>query len=447
VTLTGPGGTGKTRLALQSAAELVEEFPSGVFFVALAAITDPELIAATIARTLGVNEAAGHSLSAYLATRRLLVVADNFEHVITAAPQLAQLLAAAPDLRLLVTSREPLRLAAEHVYPVPGLELPDPRHLPELSAFSQYESVALFIQRAQAAQPSFGVTIANAPAVAEICARLDGLPLALELAAARIPLLSPEAMLKRLGDRLKLLRSGARDAPPRQQTLRDTIAWSYDLLNEGEGRLFGQLGVFAGGFTMEAAEAVCDAELDALASLVDKNLIRRDGERLAMLETIRELALEKLEASGEAWEIRRRHAEYYLALARSANLTIEAQGEMHHDMVIREQDNVRGALEWARDCGEIELGLELAGALENYWTTNSPQEGMRWLSELLERAGDDLRGELRAHALRVYGSAAIIFAPSEEGRRYYEASLAEYRRRARYRDHVAAVGGRGAEKR
>jgi predicted ATPase len=340
---------------------------------------------------------------------------------------LAELLAVAPDVKLLVTSRESLHLAAEHVYPVPPLALPDPRHLPELATLSQYEAVALFIERAQAAQPSFEVTSANAPAVAEICVQLDGLPLAIELAAARIPLLAPQAMLRRLDDRLKLLRSGARDAPVRHQTLRDTLAWSHDLLDEDERELFARLGVFVGGFTLEAAEAVGDAELETLASLVDKNLIRREGERLGMLRTIREFALEKLAESGESEAMRRRHADYFLSVAQSANLTSEAEGEQRYDLILPERDNVRSALEWALQSGELELGLRLAVALEHYWVGNSPLEGKRWLEGLLDRAGE-LPGPVRAAALRARGTATYIAGELDEGAGLIEASLAEYRR-------------------
>lgn len=428
VTLTGAGGAGKTRLALQVAAQLTERFPGGVFFISLAAITDPELVLPTVARSLGVNAATEKSLHAYVAKKKLLLLIDNCEHVIAAAPELAALLVAAPGVKLLVTSREPLHLTAEHVYPVSPLNLPDLQRLPEVAVLSGYESVMLFIERAQAAEPRFEVSSANAPVVAEICVRLDGLPLALELAAARIPVLSPMAILKRMEDRLKLLQGGACDLPARQRTLRGTLDWSHELLNEEERRLFAQLGAFSGGFTIDAAEHVCLADFDTLASLAGKSLVRREGERFAMLETIREYALEKLTESNLREETRRRHAEYYLAIAHSANLVIEAEGEMRHDIVILEHDNVREVLQWARASGEIELGLELAATLENFWTTHSPLEGMKWLSELLERAGDGPRGQLQAGALRAYGSAALITGRFEEGRQYYEASLAEYRR-------------------
>ena len=263
LTLTGPGGTGKTRLGLQVAADLLEDFDSGVFFVPLAAIRDPALVASSIARTLDIQEKAGQllldSLQESLQDKQMLLVLDNFEQVVAAAPLVAELLAACPRLKCLVTSRVVLRLSGEHEFPVPPLELPDPRHLPAVDALSQYAAVALFIQRALAVKPDFRVDNANAPAVAEICVRLDGLPLAIELAAARIKLLPPQAMLARLGRRLELLRGGARDMPDRHQTLRHAIAWSYDLLEAGEQALFRRLAVFARGCTLEAAEAVCQA--------------------------------------------------------------------------------------------------------------------------------------------------------------------------------------------
>src|SRR6266540_3006342 len=306
LTLTGPGGTGKTRLALQAAAERLDASPNGVFFVALAPIVDPGLVVPEVAQSLGINEAGGQSLEAYLVTKDLLLVLDNLEQVLPAAPQIADLLSRAPRVKIVATSREPLHLAGERVYPVPALGLPDVHHLPEPSALSQYESVALFIDRAQAVQPTFEVTRANAPAVAGICVRLDGLPLALELAAARISLLSPQAMLNRLSERLKLLTAGSRDLPARQQTLRNTLAWSYDLLDEPERMLFARLSTFAGGFTLDAAEIVCAAELQTLGSLIDKSLVRRDEERFVMLETISEYALELLTASGEGEDTRAR---------------------------------------------------------------------------------------------------------------------------------------------
>ncbi len=286
LTLSGPGGTGKTRLGLQVAADLLDTFPDGVWFVNLAPISDPALVMPTIAATLGIAEVAGQSLldtlKWYLRDKQMLLVLDNFEQVLPAAPVVNDLLAAAPGLKVLVTSRALLGIYGEHDVAVPPLALPDLRRLPPLERLSQYEAVRLFIERAQAAKSDFAITGENAPAVAEICVRLDGLPLAIELAAARIRLLPPQALLQRLSSRLKLLTGGRRDLPARHQTLRGAIEWSYSLLDPVEQTLFARLAVFVGGRTLEAVEAVCNADgdlevdvLDGLASLVDKSLVRQ----------------------------------------------------------------------------------------------------------------------------------------------------------------------------
>src|SRR6266540_880306 len=326
LTLTGPGGSGKTRLALQATAELVEVFPKGVYFVALEPITELALVLPTIAQTVGLRESGGASLAnrlkEFLADKRLLLVLDNVEQLVEAAPELAKLLAAAPQSKLLVTSRTPLHLSGEHEFPVPSLSLPDPAHLPELASMSQYEAVALFVDRARAVKADFAVTSANAPAIAEMCVKLDGLPLAIELAASRAKLLSPQALLARLEQRFDLLTGGPCDMPARQQTLRATIDWSYGLLVRDEQTLFACLAVFVGGCTLEAVEAVCGGAgiLTGLATLIDSNLLRQeeqpDGEpSFTMLESIRAYSLELLEASGEAEEVRRRHAEHFLSVA------------------------------------------------------------------------------------------------------------------------------------
>src|SRR5215204_3848317 len=266
LTLTGPGGIGKTRLALQAAADLLDDFPDGTFFAQLATLTEAELFFSAVAETLGVRETGeqplDESLKDYLQERRLLLLLDNFEQVLGAAPAVTQLLAGAPGLKVLATSRAPLGLYGEHVFPVPPLALPDLRRPPPLERLTQYEAVSLFVERARALKPDFAITNVSAPAVAEICVRLDGLPLAIELAAARITMLPPKAMLQRLSSRLKLLTGGARDVPERQRTLRATIEWSYALLDEGEQVLFARLAVFSGGRTLEAIEAICDAEDD-----------------------------------------------------------------------------------------------------------------------------------------------------------------------------------------
>jgi len=323
LTLKGPGGTGKTRLALQAAADLLEGFEDGVFFVSLAATTDPDLFFKEIAGALGLRESGDvpleDLLKESLGRRQLLLLLDNFEQVLEAAPLASELLSAAPRLKVLATSRIPLGLYGEHEYSVPPLSVPDPKRLPDLEALSQYEAVRLFIERAGAAKAGFGITSENAPAVAQICARLDGLPLSIELAAAREKLLPPKAILTRLSNRLKLLTGGARDLPERQRTLRGAIEWSHDLLDDGERMLFARLSVFSGGRTLEAIEAICDPEgdlpvdaLDGVSSLLDKSLLRQeegpeDEPRFVMLETIHEYSREKLEQSGEAEEIGRAH--------------------------------------------------------------------------------------------------------------------------------------------
>jgi predicted ATPase/DNA-binding XRE family transcriptional regulator len=397
LTLTGPGGVGKTRLGLQVAAELTAEFAEGAYFVDLAPIRDPNLVVGALALVLGVRESGGHSLLVclkdYLREKHILLLLDNFEQVVDAAPLLADLLATAPRLSILVTSREHLHLRGEQELPVQPLALPpiDGGRQTTDDHVSQYAAVALFIQRVQSSQPTFQLTNTNAAAMAEICVRLDGLPLAIELAAARIKLFAPEALLARLGSRLALLNNGQRDLPARQQTIRGMIDWSYRLLDADEQRLFAHLGVFVDGCTLEAAEAVCgDKEirrqgneatrtepaystsphllgslsmLDGMAALVDKNLLRQRAEpdgttRFTMLETIREYALERLEASGEAEQVRRQHAHYYLAFSFDRPADDEA---IWTRLVDREYDNVRAALEWSQTtAGDSEVALKLA---------------------------------------------------------------------------------------
>jgi predicted ATPase/class 3 adenylate cyclase len=404
LTLTGSGGAGKTRVGLQAAAELLEEYEDGVFFVSLAAITDPTLVAATVAGTLGVKEADGEPLleilKDYLREKKLLLVLDNFEQVLEGAQLVGLLLAACPALKVLATSRITLGLYGEREYLVPPLSLPDPERLPSLECLTQYGAVRLFVERAQAAKADFTLTDENAPAVAEICARLDGLPLAIELAAVKIKVLPPGAMLARLGNRLKLLTGGARDIPERQRTLRNTIEWSHELLKEGERILFRRLAVFAGGRTLEAIETICDAEgdlpievLEGVSVLVDESLLRqeeREGEpRFYMLETIHEYAREKLEESGEAKELARRHAEYFLRLAEMAEPALRwSKQRAWLERLELEHDNLRKALSWSLGVDEVELGLRLAGALESFWSTRGYySEGRRWLEAVLARNG------------------------------------------------------------
>jgi predicted ATPase len=424
LTLTGPGGTGKTRVALQTAADLLDDFPDGTFFVPLATLTEAELFYSAVAETLGVKETGeqplDETLKEYLSERHLLFVLDNFEQVLGAAPTVTELLAEAPGLKVLATSRTSLRLYGEKEYAVPPLSVPDVKHLPDLKTLSQYEAVRLFIERAKSAKADFEVTDASAPAVAEICVRLDGLPLAIELAAARIKMLPPQAMLQRLSSRLKLLTGGARDLPERQRTLRGAIEWSHALLDEGEQVLFGRLAVFSGGRTLEAIEAICDAEGDlpvdafeGISSLVDKSLLRQEegpnGEpRFVMLETVHEFAREKLGQSAETQEIKRVYAEYFLTLAEEAYPELKGPDQLEWiERLEAEHDNMRAALSWALERNEAEVALKLGGALWWFWSVRDYySEGRRWLEEALAIEGR-VSPEVRAMALAGVGSLAL----------------------------------------
>jgi predicted ATPase len=441
LTLTGSGGTGKTRLALQVAAALLGDFPDGVWFVSLAALRDPTLVLPAIATVLRVREEAGQPLAArlrdYLADKRVLLVLDNVEHLLTAASMVAELLAAAPGLTVLATSRAPLRLQAEQEYLVPPLLLPAPPPPPP-EQLSQYEAVRLFIQRAQAVKPDFAIDNANAPAVAEICWRLDGLPLAIELAAARIRMFSPEALLRRLDKRLPLLTGGARDAPERQRTLRDAIAWSHDLLAAQEQTLFRRLAVFTGGATFAAAETVASSagEMDVLAGLerlVEHSLVRQEngpaGEpRFAMLETIREYGLERLAEAGEMEPFQQAHAAVFLALAEEAEpeLTGPQQGTWL-ERLAAEHDNLRAALTWSIAAEEPVTGLRLAGALWRFWDVRGHfEEGRRWLERVLAARGTDLPA-VRAKVLSGAGNLAHDQGDLAQAQALHETALALWR--------------------
>ncbi|HET8853280.1 MAG TPA: NB-ARC domain-containing protein, partial [Ktedonobacteraceae bacterium] len=363
LTLTGAGGIGKTRLALQVAADLVEAFTHGVCLVQLTPISDAGLVAPAIAQTLGLQDIEEHllfgSLKAFLRRKHLLLLLDNFERVLAAAPTLVELLVACPSIKMLVTSRAVLHVEGEYEFALPTLSLPDAHHLPAHEELPRYGAVELFVQRAQAVDRHFALTEENAAAVAEICIRLDGLPLALELAAARSKLLPPWALLRRLSRRLAVLTSGRQDAPARQKTLRDTINWSYDLLRTEEQRCFQYLAIFVGGCTLEAAEALCGEgahsllpATDLIASLLDKSLLQRsdrsaDQPRLSMLETIREYALEMLADSGELETAAESHAMYYLTLAEQGEpLLFGHQQRLWMDLLTGEAENMRAALQW-----------------------------------------------------------------------------------------------------
>ena len=399
VTLSGPGGSGKTRLAIEAAAELVPDFRNGIFWVDLAPLREPALVPGTIARTLGAKE----GLAEHIGERQMLLVLDNLEQVVEAAPELAALLSACPNLKLLATSRELLRVSGEVDYAVPPLATP--------------EAVQLFTARSGLPQTE---------SISELCRQLDNLPLAVELAAARTSVLSPAQILDRLATRLDLLKGG-RDSDPRQQTLRATIEWSYDLLNADEQILFAGLSVFSGGWTLESAEAICDADLDVLQSLVDKSLLRHTDERFRMLETIRDYARERLEDSGMARELRRRHAEHFLALAEEAEPHVEDSlggggvGEEWLDQLDHELDNLRAALEQLAAAGETERVLRLAGALSDFWASRGHvPEGLRRIETALR--ADERPTAARAKALNGAAElAGIMGDPTTMGLRADEA--------------------------
>jgi predicted ATPase/transcriptional regulator with XRE-family HTH domain len=434
VTLSGPGGVGKTRLALQVATNLVDSYMDGVWFVDLAPIDDPALVVTAIAQALGVTTASERpvdQLKAALRHKHLLLLLDNYEHVLEAAVLVSNLLAAAPRLSVLVTSRALLRLTGEHEYPVPPLALPDLNDLPALERLTQYPAVALFNQRARAAVGNFTMTNTNAAAVAAICVRLDGLPLAIELAAARLKVFTPEELLNQLEQQLVLLTGGPRDLPARQQTIRATIDWSYRLLTAAEQILFTRLGVFVGGWTLEAAEAVGGdtagdswpvsgtsalhgSIADLLTSLTDKSLVRRviganEQRRFTMLETIHEYALERLIQSGAATRLRQRHAEFFLTLAETAELGLRGkEQELWLARLEEEHSNLRTALACCPQLeGGVQMGLRLAGALCRFWDIRGHRpEARAWLEGLLAQPEAAPPTEARAKALNAAGYLA-----------------------------------------
>jgi len=453
VTFTGTGGVGKTRLALAGASKLLDDFADGIYFVSLAPLSDPDLVLPTIAQTFHLKETADwlplEHLKSYLHEKRLLLLLDNFEQVVTAAPLLVELLQACPALKMLVTSRLRLRVSGEQEFPVPPLALPDPQHLPENATLMEYAAVALFVQRAQALKPTFQLTAGNARALAEICLHLDGLPLAIELAAARIKLLSPQALLARLSHRLQVLTAGVQDAPVRQQTLRNTIAWSYDLLTAQEQRLFRRLSVFVGGCTLEAAEQVCTATstlqgdvLDGLASLVDKSLLRQEeqgeGEpRFAMLQTLREFGLERLADLGETEAIRSAHALYYLTLAEEAEPHLRgAEQTRWLARLEQEHENLRGALSWLLERAKMgaqegteqaERALRLGAALLRFWYIRGHfREGQTFLERALS-VREGAIAPMRAKVLYMAAELAHAMDDYERAEVLGEESLALFR--------------------
>jgi len=422
VTLTGSGGTGKTRLSLQVAADLLDQFPDGVWFIELAPLTNPDLIPQTILSALGVGEQEAEGKTAtllinHVRNKKLLIVLDNCEHLIEASAQLVDtLLSQSPGLKILASSREALGVKGEMAWHVPSLALPDIKHLPDIESFSQCEAVHLFIERATLAQPHFHLTENNASFIAQICSRLDGIPLAIELAAARVKALSVDQIAARLNDRFRLLTGGARTALPRQQTLRALIEWSYNLLSQQERILFTRLAIFVGGWRLEAAEQVCVEErdgfdvLDLLSHLVDKSLVNveetKDGLRYRMLETTRQFARDMLMLSDEILQFRERHLAYYLTLVESAQP--ELRGRKQALWLARlelEHDNLRAALEWSLE-SQPESGLQMAVGLSDFWDTHGHvTEAYKWLEVMLNATGHLAPTPTRVDAL--FGAAGM----------------------------------------
>jgi predicted ATPase/ribosome-binding protein aMBF1 (putative translation factor) len=459
LTLTGPGGVGKTRLALEVAGHSRDAFPDGISFVPLASLRDAALFPSVLAETLGIKEVAGQALletlTRYLQDRQVLLVLDNFEHLPTAAPVVGELVGRCPQLTVLVTSRAPLRLGGERQFPVPPLPLPDTAPQSPADSLEPSPAVELFRQRAQAVLPIFELSATNAAIVARICRRLDGLPLAIELAAARVKLFSPRALLARLDRGLQLLTGGARDLPERQQTLRDTVAWSYDLLDPAERASFRRLGVFAGGWGLEAAEAICGpAEdewvqsnvLETLASLVDNSLLVSRSEsnvrqeedeqpRFTMLETIREYALERLVSEGEAEEAHRKHAGYYVELAEvESKRWNEAKWGSQFTRIAKEHDNLKAALGWAVQNRQVETGARLAIALWWFWIERGYlSDAHRWTEALLELdraespAGAGLPARTKAYLIQVSGILAMAQGDHDRAAALHEEGLKVYR--------------------
>lgn len=445
VTLTGPGGTGKTRLSLQVAADVLDQFPDGVFFVPLAAVHDPELVPSAIAQALSLQiTGSRHALDVlaeYLQGRQTLLVLDNFEQLLPAAPITTTLLEGSPKLRLIVSSRAVLRVHGEQEYPVPPLGLPDGRAPATAAALSQFEAVRLFIERAVAVKPDFVATNDNAPAIAGICERVDGLPLAIELAAARVKLFSPPALMTRLEKSLSVLGTGARDLPSRQQTLRGAIQWSYDLLDEGARRLLMRFSVFARGASLEQAEAVCGPAdelgsevVEGLDQLADQSLIRRLPEfgepRFQMLQTIREFGLEQLEASGEAATIKQRHLEAYLALSTRAKPNLYGiERKTWLDRLEVDLDNIRAALDWAIASKDARHAMELSGSFWRFWQMRGHiDEGRARLAAVLALPQGDHLSKERLQALEAAGSLAYWQADMTTARRFYDECLELTRR-------------------
>jgi predicted ATPase/transcriptional regulator with XRE-family HTH domain len=431
LTLTGPPGIGKTRLATQVGLDMLDEFPDGVFFVPLASLTEPDMVLNTIGSTLGLQDAGYEQwvplLVNHLRDKEALLILDNFEQVIEAGPEVVGLIESCLRLNVIVTSREPLRTRGEQRYPVPPLAVPDPAGTSSAETLARFSAVSLLVDRARAVEPDFALTDENAASIAAICAQTNGLPLTIELIAARIRMLSPQALLARMvgthgSEQLQLLTGGALDLPARHRTVRDAITWSYNLLDEGERKLFARLGVFTGGWTLAAVEAICNAAgdlplniLEGVSLLLDKSLLEREREpnvkfepRFTMLEVIREYAGERLAERNEEAEIRQWHAEYYLALAETADPQLTStEQKLWFDRLEREHDNLRSALRWSLENGEVEIAGRLSSALARFWDVHTHlAEGRFWLGRVLDTFGDRLPLKLKADVLQGAGGLA-----------------------------------------
>ncbi len=444
LTFTGSGGSGKTRLALQVAAELFEEFPDGVWWVELGALSDQTLVAQTVASTLGVREEPGHpllvTLTNYLHAKHVLLALDNCEHLIAACAELTEvLLRSCPHTRVLATSREALGINGELTYRVPSLSLPDLQRLPPLDRLIKHDAVRLFSERATFAMPTFTVTLQNAPAVAQVCVRLDGIPLAIEMAAAMVKMLAVEQIAERLDDRFRLLTKGSRTALARHRTLRAAMDWSHDLLSEKERVLFRRLSVFAGGFTLEAAEAICSGDgieknevLHLLTQLADKSLVWVEGEdgkvRYRLLETVRQYGRDRLRESEEPASVLGRHRDFFLAFAERAEPELRGPDqEVWLDRLEADHVNLRVALEWSVESGDVQVGLRLANALWRFWEVRGHwSEGRGWLEEVLKRSGE-ASPALRAKALKAAGFLTRYLGDYAAAHSLLEESLAMYR--------------------
>lgn len=458
LTLTGSGGCGKTRLALEVAAGVLEEYTDGVWLVELASLSDPALVTQTVAMALGVREVPGlpllSTLLDYLRSKVLLLVLDNCEHLVAACASMTEtLLRTCPSLRVLATSRERLEIPGEVVWRVPSLSFPDVRRVPPVETLRQYEAIQLFVDRATAAQPDFALTPQNAPKVAAVCDRLDGIPLAIELAAARVQALSVEQIALRLNDRFQLLTEGSRRALPRQKTLNATMDWSYHLLSEPERALLCRLAAFAGGWTLEAAEAICqtgeDQTIDLLTQLVFKSLVIIDEQngqmRYRFLATVRQYAWNRLAESGENPLVQKRHLDWFLRLAEETGPKLIGAGQAAwFGRLETEHDNLRAALEWSLESGEIEAGLRLAAAVSPFWFVRGYlAEGRRWLEALLKRSSG-AEQVVRAKALRAAGRVAGFGQSDYDyGRLVYEESLAIWRELGDKRGIATVLGDLG----